>query len=124
MTTRAQLESEREALVELRRYCTVGATPPHAALTASIARVEALLSLSDEQCAYLVKHEIAIAYADEPASTGTLMSPTPTTPMAKIPCASTPALGKLFTSGRRAAALRVHDGDVRCDRRGRGRSDP
>jgi len=27
--------------------------------------VEALLSLSDEQCAYLVKHEIAIAYADE-----------------------------------------------------------
>ena len=48
MTTRAQLESEREALVELRRYCTVGATPPHAALTASIARVEALLSLSDD----------------------------------------------------------------------------
>ena len=65
MTTRAQLESEREALVELRRYCTVGATPPHAALTASIARVEALLSLSDEQCAYLVTHEVAIAYADE-----------------------------------------------------------
>ena len=51
MTTRAQLESEREALrnASIRldgRY----QQDLHAALTASIARVEALLSLDDFQC--------------------------------------------------------------------------
>ena len=68
MSTRAQLESEREALVRLRAWNDNRSwliEDEAAALTASIARVEALLSLSDEQCAYLVKHEIAIAYADE-----------------------------------------------------------
>lgn len=49
MTTRAQLESEREALVELRSQLLAQSTW-HAALTASIARVEALLSLSDDEC--------------------------------------------------------------------------
>lgn len=75
MTARAQLESEREALADvLSRVAMTAArcesalcfTPAAqanrdrlakqhgaeaAALTASIARVEALLSLSDEQCA-------------------------------------------------------------------------
>ena len=49
MTARAQLESEREALTDLRSHFEAPSTW-HAALTASIARVEALLSLSDEQC--------------------------------------------------------------------------
>ena len=47
MTTRAQLESEREALRDLVA-AHHGATSHVAALTASIARVEALLSLSDD----------------------------------------------------------------------------
>lgn len=50
MTARAQLESEREALGKVR--ARLGAfDPAGAALTASIARVDALLSLDDEQCA-------------------------------------------------------------------------
>ena len=50
MTTRAQLESEREALAAIRYG--MGDNPAtlakRDALTASIARVEALLSLSDD----------------------------------------------------------------------------
>ena len=67
MTTRARLESEREALAAIRYG--MGDNPAtlakRDALTASIARVDALLGLSDEQAAYLVTHEVAIAYADE-----------------------------------------------------------
>lgn len=48
MTTRAQLESEREVLRVVRERFLVGEYF-YDALTASIARVEALLSLSDEQ---------------------------------------------------------------------------
>lgn len=51
MTTRAQLESEREALRRLLADCRGSSHPEVAedagALTASIARVEALLSLDD-----------------------------------------------------------------------------
>jgi hypothetical protein len=77
MTTRQDLEREREALSEAlssnriylrglsdadeiaywQRQCN--------ALTESIARIDALLSLSDEQCAYLVEHSEAIADCDE-----------------------------------------------------------
>ena len=59
MTTRAQLESEREALADVLAYVRrqdayIGSTDSTTAdaLTASIARVDALLSLSDEQAAY------------------------------------------------------------------------
>ena len=67
MSTRAQLESEREALIRARAsaWYRAGEALASSPLTASIARVEALLGLSDEQCAYLVTHEVAIAYADE-----------------------------------------------------------
>ena len=53
MTTRAQLESEREALIRARAsaWYRAGEALASSPLTASIARVEALLSLSDEQCA-------------------------------------------------------------------------
>lgn len=53
MTTRAQLESELEALIRARAsaWYRAGEALASSPLTASIARVEALLSLSDEQCA-------------------------------------------------------------------------
>lgn len=46
MTTRAQLESEREALADLRNEM-LAPSAWHAALTASIARIDALLSIDD-----------------------------------------------------------------------------
>lgn len=53
MTTRAQLESEREALSSIVLHTHMMSPTERkaamAALTASTARVEALLSLSDEQ---------------------------------------------------------------------------
>ena len=51
MTTRAQLESEREALVLARAsaWYRAGEALASSPLTASIARVEALLSLDDAE---------------------------------------------------------------------------
>jgi len=48
MTTRAQLESEREALQRLLACNIYLGEGGRAALTASIARIDALLSLSDD----------------------------------------------------------------------------
>jgi len=48
MTSRAQLESERHELAECLRFFAVERGPRWKALTASIARVDALLSLSDD----------------------------------------------------------------------------
>jgi hypothetical protein len=55
MTTRQDLEREREALEAMREHFGDDGWR-HPALTASIARIDALLSLSDKQCAYLTEH--------------------------------------------------------------------
>lgn len=65
MTTRADLEREREALdalLRINRHVPWTAEP---ALRASIARLDALLSLSDGQCEYLVSYEMGIVACDE-----------------------------------------------------------
>ena len=49
MTTRSQLESERHELAECLRFFAVERGPRWKALTASIARVDALLSLDDAE---------------------------------------------------------------------------
>jgi hypothetical protein len=58
MTTRADLEREREALSSVRSGKT-RVDPAYAALTASIARIDALLSLSDAMA-----NEVADAISD------------------------------------------------------------
>jgi hypothetical protein len=65
VTTRADLEREREALASVLARNAYLVANECDALTASIARIDALLSLSDEQCAYLVEHSEAIADCDE-----------------------------------------------------------
>lgn len=66
MTTRRDLEREREALIALRESAHVHCMDEFMApLTASIARLDALLSLTDEQCAYLAEHCGAAAEHDD-----------------------------------------------------------
>lgn len=67
MTTRTQLQAEREALAHMLSTARMADYEGRAALTASIARIDALLSIDDEEAAVFVEAAEAEieAFADQ-----------------------------------------------------------